>query len=376
MEPFFRYYDDRLPGFRENARALYNARGIHVPAQLTLSPRETDFSPAFPLNYWNAAAAWACQFYYDYYQRTGDEKFLADRAYPLMKETAAFYEDFLTVTDTAGRLVFVPSYSPENEPGNTKVPTSINATIEIAAAKQLLRHAIAAARHLNRDADLQAKWSAILSKLPDYQVAPDGSFREWLWPGLDENHQHRHCSQLYALYDEMPEEILDNPALLKAVRHTIRQRLDFQEAHPIMAFGLVLLGLSAEHVRDADLTQEILHFLAKGYWSTGMVSFHNRHALFNTDLSGGFPHLCASALVYADPGHVEFFPAKPPKWTKGSLKGLRLRGNLLLQDLTWDGPTAHATLLSPTDHTVTITSPTTPPKTVTRHANTATVLAI
>lgn len=56
-------------------------------------------------------------------------------------------------------------------------------------------------------------------------MGPDGSFREWLWPGLAENHAHRHASQLYALFDEQPSEIVTNPDLVKAVEHTIRERL-------------------------------------------------------------------------------------------------------------------------------------------------------
>jgi alpha-L-fucosidase 2 len=372
MLPYFAYYDQRMAGFRENARVLFGTRGFHVPAQLTVSPRETDFSPAYPHCYWHAGAAWACQFYYDYYRYTGDERFLADRAYPMMREAAAFYEDFLTVTDANGRLAFVPSFSPENSPNNGKVPTSINATMEVAAAKQLLRNAIAAAVHLGRDADLRAKWTAIIARLPDYQVGPDGSFREWLWPGLGESNAHRHASHLYALYDEMPAEIVADPALVRAVEHTIRQRLDFQEAHPVMAFGIVQLGLAAEHVGNADLAQEAIHFLAKGYWSTGMGSFHNRGNLFNMDLSGGLPYLCASALVYADPGTIRFFPARPPRWTRGSLRGVRLRGGVVVRELTWDGPRGRAVLVSDADQVVTIVAPTVAKQSCTLRAGVAT----
>ncbi len=37
---------------------------------------------------------------------------------PAYKELALFYEDFLTVTDKDGNYIFVPSFSPENNPGN------------------------------------------------------------------------------------------------------------------------------------------------------------------------------------------------------------------------------------------------------------------
>jgi alpha-L-fucosidase 2 len=85
-----------------------------------------------------------------------------------------------------------------------------------------------------------------------------------------------------------------------------------------------------------------------------MGSFHDAHNLFNCDISGGFPYLCASSLVYADPGSIRFFPARPPHWTKGSLKGIRLRGQITLKELSWNGNQAKAVLLSDVDQKVTI----------------------
>jgi hypothetical protein len=359
MQPYFRFYEDRLAGFRENARAFYGMRGFHVPAQMTLSPLETDFTPKSPHCFWHAGAAWAAQFYFDYYQYTGDKKFLAERAYPFMKEAAEFYEDFLTVTNDAGKFVFVPSYSPENTPGGEKkIPTAINATMDVAAAKQLLNNLIIAAKILGLDGNLQARWSAMLAKMPDYEVGPDGSFREWLWPGLDENNQHRHASHLYALFDGEPPEICDHTNLVNAVEHTIRERLKFREAHRTgMAFGVVQLGLAAEHVGNAELAGETINLLAKRFWSDGMASFHDQHNLFNMDISGGFPYLCANALVYADPGCIKFFPARPVSWTQGSITGLRLRGAVVLRELTWDKAKSGATLVSDLDQTVTVQAP-------------------
>ena len=64
-----------------------------------------------------------------------------------------------------------------------------------------------------------------------------------------------------------------------------------------------------------------------------------------------------SALVYSDPGLIRFFPARPPQWKSGSIKGLRLRGAITLKELTWDEQRAKAVLVSDTDQMVTILSP-------------------
>ena len=365
MQGYFRHHDERMSGFAENARTLYGTRGIHVPAQITTGPWETDFTPVYPHLWWYAGAAWTGLSYYDYYRYTGDRGFLASRAYPWLRETATFYEDFLTASDANGKAIFAPSFSPENAPGGeSNCPVAINATMEIGAAKQLLDNAIAAARELGVDHDRQQTWATLRSRLPDYQVAADGSFREWLWPGLEESHIHRHVSQLYQLFDEMPPEIVENPHLSAAAERTIRLRLPGLESSGFMAFGVVQNGLAAAHLGNAELTQRAIHFLVSGFWTTGMGALHNRDDLFNADISGGFPYLCASALVYADVGRIRFFPARPESWRSGKLQGIRLRGGIVVDLLAWDSRQSHAVLVADTDQDVIIEVPGKEPRSV------------
>lgn len=358
MEDVFRYFDARWDGYRANAQAFFGLPGFHLPAQVTVSPRATNFKESHPHCFSHVGAAWILQFYYDYVQYTGDVEFLGTHAYPLMKEAAAFFEAFLTVRDEAGRLIFVPSYSPENAPGpEGRCPTAINATVDVAACRQLLQNCIVAAARLGCDDSARERWTALLASLPDYDVDRDGYFREWLWPGLTERHAHRHASQFYALYDRMPEEILGRPDLVAAVERSIRARLEHHRTCPQMAFGLVQLGLAAAHIGHAGLTGEIIDLLASRYWSTGMGSFHDGGQLFNSDISGGFPYLCASALVYADTGRIRFFPARPERWRNGCVRGLRLRGAITLHALSWTHDQAQATLVADQDQTIQVEAP-------------------
>jgi hypothetical protein len=359
MHGYFRYHDERWLGFRQNVKTLFgDMRGFHIPAQMTVSPLETDFGPRWPHCFSHLSTPWTLQFYYDYFQYTGDKKFLAERAYPLMKEACGFYEDFLTIFDKKGKVVFVPSYSPETSPGREGNPaTVINATCDIASAKQLLRNTIATAKLLGLDADLQTKWEELIALMPAYEVAEDGAFREWLWPGLSESHEHRHASHLYPLYDEMPPEIVRNPQLVKAVEKSIQKRFEFREHFNGMAFGIIQIGLAAAHIGNSKQTEQAINMLAKKFWSSGMASFHDPGKLFNMDISGGFPYLCTSALVYADPGHIRLFPALPEQWKSGSVKGVRLRGGIVVSELTWNGPKAKIILLSDTNQVVTLTTP-------------------
>ncbi|MGN7202719.1 glycosyl hydrolase family 95 catalytic domain-containing protein [Pedobacter sp. SAFR-022] len=347
MDAYFRYLEDKMPTFRENARLLYGAEGIHIPAHTSNNGLDTDFGEIWCLTYWTGAAGWAADFFYDYYQYTQNREFLKSRAYPFMKEAAAFYESFLT-TGPDGKYIFNPSYSPENNPANAKSQAVINATMDVMIARQLLNNCIAAAKTLALDAPKVKLWTEMLSKMPEYEVASDGTLREWLWPGLEENMPHRHVSQLYALYNKADSAITGNPALLAAVNKTIDGKMKFREDEGggEMSFGLVQLGLAAAHIGEAEKAKTAVDFLSSKYWSTGMGSFHNVGELFNTDISGGLPAVILEMLVYSEQDMIKLLPALPKAWNKGKLEGALLRGNIQLQQLEWADKRIKVTLRS------------------------------
>ncbi|MDB5014893.1 MAG: trehalose/maltose hydrolase or phosphorylase, partial [Daejeonella sp.] len=230
-------------------------------------------------------------------------------------------------------------YSPENNPSNGTSQAAINATMDVMIARQLLRNCIAAAKALNIDQTEVNIWEKMLLKLPEYKVAKDGTLREWLWPDLEENHKHRHSSQLYALFDVEDPLIINYPRLVKAVNRTIDEKMKFriEEDGGEMSFGLVQLGLAAAHIGEAEKANQIIKWLSSKYWSTGMGSYHNVGNLFNTDISGGLPAVIIQMLAYSEPGLVSLIPALPKEWNKGKIEGLLLRGQIQVKSLSWNG---------------------------------------
>lgn len=336
MEAYFRYHEKLLPDYRRAAQRLFHCRGIHIPAQQTTTGLDTDFNETWCLSFWTGAAGWAAHYFWDYYQYTRDTGFLRSRAYPFMKEAAQFYEDFL-VKDADGKLQFNPSYSPENNPRNTSSQAAINSSMDIAIANQLLKSCIEAARSLHTDTDKIGLWQSILQNLPAYEVF-GGTLREWNWPGLEENPDHRHVSQLYAFFDERPDVISSRPELRGGAIQVLQQKLRFRRSEDggEMAFGLVHLGLIAAHLDLGEEAWQCVKWLSSKYWSPGMGSYHNVNALFNTDISGGLPYLISQMLVYSEPGKLLLFPALPKEWKEGSMEGLLLRGGIKLKKLEWN----------------------------------------
>ena len=353
MKGFFAYHEKMMDEYRKEAMLLYGTHGIHIPAQITTRGVETDFGATWCLTLWTGAAGWTANSFNDYYLYTGDKAFLKAHAYPFMKEAALFYEEFLH-TGSDGKLLFLPSYSPENNPLGIEAQATINATMDVMIAKQLLRNCIAAAKVLHTDADKIKLWQKMLSKMPAYQVNSDGALKEWLWPGLNDNYSHRHSSQLYALYDGLDADFKADSTLIKAAKVLIGKKMAFRRAENggEMAFGLVQLGTAAAHIGDADDAEQVVKWLSSKYWTKGMGSYHNVKELFNTDISGGLPYLITQMLCSSAPGMVSVLPALPQSWKKGRVEGLLLKGQITLNSLNWEDEKVDLVLTSGIDQSV------------------------
>jgi hypothetical protein len=336
MLAYTSYMEWLVPYLEINAQRIFGARGIELPSRSTTNGFNNAFAVTFPGQFWVAGAAWASHFFYDYYLYTGDRMFLAKHALPFMEKAALFFEDYL-YEGPDGRYVFSPTQSPENAAKNTKSQMTLNATMDVAAAKELLTNTIAASRALNVNADKIPVWDKMLAKMPEYMINEDGAVKEWLTPKLEDNYDHRHSSQLYALFDGMPEEIAKSPKLQAAFKRLIELKLErhwsnWEKQSGFMSFGLVQLGQASASLQDADLAYRCLVPLINRYWYNSLASTHNARKLFNMDISGGLPAVIIKTLVASEPGEIRLLPARPAAWTSGTIDGVLCRGQIEITD--------------------------------------------
>jgi hypothetical protein len=336
MLPTFDLLERYMDDFERNASEMFNCRGINVPSRLSSHGLNNHFDATWPMTFWTGGAGWYSMFYYDYFLYTCDTVFLRNRALPFMEKAVQFYEDFL-VKGVNGKYMFIPSYSPENNPSNIKYQACINATMDFMIVKQLLRNIISASESAGVNLDKVSKWKAMLDDLPPYEINNEGELREWMWPGVDENHAHRHVSQLYALFDMMDPEFNNNPGLVRGARMVIDQKMQYrkQTNGGEMAFGLAQLGFAAAMLGDEQTCYDILGWLSSQYWNNNMVTTHNPGSLFNLDLSGGYPAVVAKMIVYSEPGLVSLLPAMPDELRQGTVKGILLRGGIKIHSMKW-----------------------------------------
>jgi hypothetical protein len=232
--------------------------------------------------------------------------------------------------------------------------------MDVAVAKELLRNTIAASRELGRNGDRIAVWETMLARMPDYMIDPSGVVKEWLTPKLENNDEHRHSSHLYALFDDMPKEILANPELRAAFRRSIERKLERhwrEDGRGFMSFGLVQLGLAAASLGEGELSFECLNHLANRFWLGNLASMHNHRSLFNMDISGGMPAVVIKMLVASQPGRILLLPALPKAWPRGTIEGALCRGAITVERLHWDGRRIEVTLRSAREQQITLALP-------------------
>ena len=353
------YIESLVPDMELNAKHLFGARGIVLPSRTTTHGYNNALAPNFAGGMWVSGAGWAAHYFYDYYLHTGDRKFLADHALPFMEKATLFFEDYL-YEGPDGKYVFSPTTSPENTPSNTDSQATFNATMDVSVARELLRNTIAASRELGRNSDKIPVWEEMLGKMPDYMITDSGIIKEWLTPKLANNDAHRHSSQLYALYDGMPEEIAASPELQAAFRKSVEYKLKEhwqEDQRGFMSFGLVQLGQVSTSLGEGELAYHCLKHLVNRFWLANLASTHNHRSLFNMDISGGMPAVIIKMLVASDPGSIKLLPALPKAWPKGSIDGVLCRGAIEIRHLQWDGKQVKATLVSAKPQTITLELP-------------------
>ena len=358
MLAYTSYIESIVPDLEVNAKHMFGARGIVLPSRSTTRGFNNALAPSFAGGFWVGGAPWAAHFFYDYYLYTGDREFLAKHALPFMEKAGLFFEDYL-YEGPDGKYIFSPTQSPENRPGNTQSQGTFNATMDVATAKELLHNLISASRELGVNEEKIPVWQKMLSKMPDYMISKDGMAKEWLTPKLEDALGHRHSSQLYPLFDGMPEEIAKNPKLQAAFKRIVEIKLDrhWKRSSGFMSFGVVQIGQAAASLGDGELAYQCLVHLVNRYWLHNLASMHNHKSLFNMDISGGMPAVIIKMLVASDPGEIQLLPALPAAWPSGTIDGVLCRGQIEIKRLSWDKDRILVSLISGKEQTITLKLP-------------------
>lgn len=328
LEAYLSLIEEIAPTWEVNARNIYGCRGILSGARTAGRENYHTHFGKWPGHCWTAGASWLIYPLYEYYLVTGDEEFLKHHAIPLMEKAVIFHEDFLAEFDENGDYLFVPSYSPEQLPGQ-----SINAVQNIAAAKQTIRNLIEAYEDLGIKPDRVEHLERMLKKFPPYLVNEQGAFKEWAYASYQDGYNHRHMSHSYPVWPAHELTWEEHPELLEAMRVALELRLP--QDHSGHCFAV--RAFCAARTKYPQLFWQNLHTLMRyDYIQPNLTTRHNPGWCPNTDVLCGLPGLVSEALVYSKPGVIELLPAWSPDLPHGSVQGIRCRTQATVESLEWD----------------------------------------
>ncbi|MGO4541584.1 glycoside hydrolase family 95 protein [Paenibacillus sp. 2TAB19] len=337
-EPLFDLLEDlRIAGARM-AEAYYSCRGWashhNVDLWRNTSPSQGSASWA----YWPMGGVWLCQHLWEHYAYGGDQNFLQDKAYPIMREAALFCLDYL-VSDGEGNLVSVPSTSPENTfltPDGQRAAVSMSSTMDIALMRELFTNCIEAARILGTDAEFSQSLQAALLRLLPLRIGRHGQLQEWYRDFDEAEPGHRHTAHLYPLHPGNQITVRGTPELAKAARVSLDRRRVYEGEDTIGWCYSWNISIYAR-LEDAEMAHSYLtKLLGNPFPNLFNAHRHPKITFYPLTIEANFAASAgiAELLMQSHAGELHLLPALPKAWPSGRIIGIRARGGYEL-DLAW-----------------------------------------
>jgi alpha-L-fucosidase 2 len=332
-----------LPQANVAARDQFDALGAVWPITCDLNNLGNMEDLCMP---WAGGGAWLVQVLWTGWEYTQDIPYLRERVYPLLLETALFYQSYAFVND-AGYIDLPISMSPEmGVKGRSRYSALTGiASVDIELMRATFEALLKAGKVLDSDQDKWGEWEDFISKLPKLPILASGLVGEWVYPHEEIDPYHRHRTPLIGLAPGDRITGRTTPEELEACRRYLNfRRSDLKSS---CAWSNVWDAQFLARLGQGDEALEVFEYIAKRWlleggflacldWreESGTLNWFPGQKIVQVEASIGMVASVCELFIQDRQGIIEFLPALPTAFPEGSLSGVCLRGGFEA-DFTW-----------------------------------------